>query len=177
MLSTLGGKKPQGTVYLETAAGTPIAGAQLKIVDGKSTSTVRTGSNGTSSFSLAAGPSRQVKLSYEGSSAHSSASLTISVEDHAYATIRLARATAGKAMLAGKAIGTNGKPAKLPVKVQYLAAGDQWHTITTVHSSAAGRWQASVAWPLKAHTASARTVNYRAVVAGNPSPQLSARVK
>jgi D-serine deaminase-like pyridoxal phosphate-dependent protein len=177
VLSTLGGKKPHGTVYLETAAGAPIAGAQVKIIDGKRTSMVTTGPNGASPFTLAVGASRRVEVSYAGSSSHSSASLTISVEDRAYATIRLVRAAAGRATFVGKVIGANGKPAKLPVKLQYMAAGGQWRTIITVHSSAAGRWQARVNWPLTAHASRGRTVNYRAVAAGNPSAQLSARMK
>jgi hypothetical protein len=177
-LTTLGGKKPKGVVYLLTGSGTPITGSQVKIVDGKTTVTVKTGSKGTASFTLAVGKSRKITLSYAGTSTQPSASLTVSVKDVAYGTIKLTTKhlpASGPAAFDGKVVGANGKPAKLAVELQYLTSKNKWHTVKTVHSSAAGKWKASVSWPRKGH-AGKNDVYYRVDVAGTASAQISARL-
>ena len=174
-LHALGGK-PKGVVYLLSTSGAPISGAQVKIADGKKTITLKTGTKGTASFSLAFGKNRTIKVSYAGSSTQASASLNESIKDVAYGTISLKTKhlpASGKAAFDGKVIGANGKPAKLAVALQYLTSKNKWHTSTTAHSTAAGKWNASVAWPHTGH-AGKKDVYYRVVVGGTASAQISA---
>jgi hypothetical protein len=174
-IDTLGGKHPQGHLSLMTATKAPIASAQVTIVDGKHTTTVKTGNKGSASFTLAVGPSRKVTFSYSGTSSQASASVTASVVDLAYGTVHLTTShlpASGRAAFAGKVVGANGKPAKLAVKLQYLTSHNKWRTVTTAHSSSAGKWKASVSWPRTGHAGS-KKVYYRVVVAGTASAQIT----
>ena len=64
---------------------------------------------------------------------------------------------------------------RVAVKLQYLTSHNKWRTVTTAHSSSAGKWKASVSWPRKGHAGS-KKVYYRVLVAGTASPQITARV-
>jgi hypothetical protein len=75
------GQPARGTLHLVTASGGAIAGAPITIVDGKRTSTVRTGHSGIASFVLAKGPNRSIRAAYAGGSKFTPAGLTFHVRN------------------------------------------------------------------------------------------------
>jgi hypothetical protein len=175
-ITARGGQSASARLSLITVTGAPLGHAAVTVTDAGRIATVTTAANGTSPFTIGAGPDRTISLAYAGTAQYASSSLAVPVHYHAWGTIRLASRklpAAGPARFTGKVFGADGKPASLAVKLQYLTARGIWRTSATVRSKPGGTWTASVAWPRSGH-AGGGSVPYRVVVAGFPSATINA---
>jgi subtilase family serine protease len=81
-LAAARGRPARVTVYLLTAAGTPIRGASVTVTDRGRTTRARTGSSGRATLTLRPGPNRSVRATYAGGSSFGPASVIFRVRNH-----------------------------------------------------------------------------------------------
>jgi hypothetical protein len=150
----LGKTKRKGTVptglsgVLRGAAGRPIAGAPLTVFEQGRTggfrrrASLRTDSSGRFAHTLAAGPSRTVRVRYEGTPLIKPAAETVTVRVPARTTISASR----RSLRNGQAVRLGGRLKGRPVpdggKLIDLQAfyREQWRTFATPRSDGRGNW-------------------------------------
>jgi len=75
------GHAVHGVLHLVTSNGADIAGASVRITDGRQTRRIRTSRSGTASFTLPAGPNRTVQAAYAGGSLSGPAKISFRVRN------------------------------------------------------------------------------------------------
>jgi hypothetical protein len=174
-LGALGGRPPSGDVYLFTKSGRPIS-ATVTVADARKTIAVHTNASGHGTFKLAAGRDRPITLNYPGSGTQGPTTLTVEIRNRGHGTIQLTTArlpATGPAAFAGTVTGRDGRPATLPVTLQYRDNHARWRTVARIHPTRRGRWAAKVTWPRTGH-AGLTQIYYRVIVDTTPTMQINA---
>jgi hypothetical protein len=140
---------------LQTAAGTPVGGAEVTVTETfaagsaptSRATVVRTRADGTFSLRLAPGPSRQVSASFAGSrtftrATGSGAGLAVRSAVRFHASTGLARVGGAPVVFSGRVAHLGAKaPKGKAVELQFRYPGAGWSEFRTVATGAGGRFR------------------------------------